>query len=292
MNWRKLEEIVEVAIRFLDDVIEINTYPTPEIKFTTLKSRKIGLGVMGWADLLIELEIPYDSDKAVQLGEQIMQFISEKAKEASIQLAKERGNFPDWEKSIYAPDMPMRNATRTSIAPTGSISIIANVSSSIEPIFALAYEQRHILEDHIFENVNQQLVETLKRNKLYHSDIMKKVLKYGSIAFISEIPVAIRNLFKTAQEIAPEWHLKHQLAFQKFTDNAVSKTINLPETTTKQEVAAIFSTAYFWKAKGISVFRYNSKDKQVLNVGVTTNELNCNICRPTTNRMQTRQSII
>lgn len=292
VNWRKLEEIVEVAIRFLDDVIEINTYPTPEIKFTTLKSRKIGLGVMGWADLLIELEIPYDSDKAVQLGEQIMQFISEKAKEASIQLAKERGSFPDWEKSIYAPDMPMRNATRTSIAPTGSISIIANVSSSIEPIFALAYEQRHILEDHIFENVNQQLVETLKRNKLYHSDIMKKVLKYGSIAFISEIPVAIRNLFKTAQEIAPEWHLKHQLAFQKFTDNAVSKTINLPETTTKQEVAAIFSTAYFWKAKGISVFRYNSKDKQVLNVGVTTNELNCNICRPTTNRMQTRQSII
>lgn len=285
INWRKLEETVETAIRFLDNVIEINTYPTPEIKSTTLKSRKIGLGVMGWADLLIELEIPYDSDKAVQLGEKIMEFISEKAKEASIDLAKTRGSFPDWNKSIYAPDTPMRNATRTSIAPTGSISIIADTSSSIEPIFALAYEQKHILNEHVFENINQQFVATLKKHKLYTTDIIKKVLKYGSIAFISELPVAIRNLFKTAQEITPEWHLKHQLAFQKYTDNAVSKTINLPETTTKQEVGAIFSTAYFWKAKGISIFRYNSKDKQVLNIGVETDASNCNICRPV-NRSQ------
>lgn len=285
INWRKLEETVETAIRFLDNVIEINTYPTPEIKSTTLKSRKIGLGVMGWADLLIELEIPYDSDKAVQLGEKIMEFISEKAKEASIDLAKTRGSFPDWNKSIYAPDTPMRNATRTSIAPTGSISIIADTSSSIEPIFALAYEQKHILNEHVFENINQQFVATLKKHKLYTTDIIKKVLKYGSIAFISELPVAIRNLFKTAQEIAPEWHLKHQLAFQKYTDNAVSKTINLPETTTKQEVGAIFSTAYFWKAKGISIFRYNSKDKQVLNIGVEADGSNCNICRPV-NRSQ------
>jgi ribonucleoside-diphosphate reductase alpha chain len=285
INWRKLEETVKTAIRFLDNVIEINTYPTPEIKSTTLKSRKIGLGVMGWADLLIELEIPYDSDKAVQLGEKIMEFISEKAKEASIDLAKTRGSFPDWNKSIYAPDTPMRNATRTSIAPTGSISIIADTSSSIEPIFALAYEQKHILNEHVFENINQQFVATLKKHKLYTTDIIKKVLKYGSIAFISELPVAIRNLFKTAQEITPEWHLKHQLAFQKYTDNAVSKTINLPETTTKQEVGAIFSTAYFWKAKGISIFRYNSKDKQVLNIGVETDASNCNICRPV-NRSQ------
>lgn len=286
INWRKLEETVATAIRFLDDVIEINTYPTQEIKNTTLKSRKIGLGVMGWADLLIELEIPYDSEKAIQLGEKIMQFISEKAKETSIELARERGSFPDWNKSIYAPDTPMRNATRTSIAPTGSISIIANTSSSIEPIFALAYEQKHILEEQIFEHLNQQFVETLKKHKLYNSDIMNKVFKYGSISCISEIPVSIKNLFKTAQEISPEWHLKHQLAFQKYTDNAVSKTINLPENATKQEVAEIFSTAYFWKAKGISVFRYNSKDKQVLNLGVDKNELNCNICRPTTNRTQ------
>lgn len=288
IDWRKLEATVDTAIRFLDDVIEINTYPTPEIKSTTLKSRKIGLGVMGWADLLIALEIPYDSDKAVQLGEKIMQFISEKAKEASMDLAKERGSFPDWDKSIYAPDTPMRNATRTSIAPTGSISIIANTSSSIEPVFALAFEQKHILEEHVFENINQQFVSTLKKHKLFTTDILQKVLKYGSIAYISELPVAIRNLFKTAQEIAPEWHLKHQLAFQKYTDNAVSKTINLPETATKQEVAAIFSTAYFWKAKGISIFRYNSKDKQVLNIGVDTNGSNCNICRPTTNRTQIR----
>jgi hypothetical protein len=141
-------------------------------------------------------------------------------------------------------------------------------------------------EDYVFENVNQALIDTLKKHKLYTTDVMKKILKYGSIAYISEIPVAIRNLFKTAQEIAPEWHLKHQLAFQKYTDNAVSKTINLPETATKEEVAAIFSTAYFWKAKGISIFRYNSKDKQVLNIGVETDASNCNICRPTTNRTQ------
>ena len=286
INWRKLEETVNTAIRFLDNVIEINTYPTPEIKATTLKSRKIGLGVMGWADLLIELEIPYDSDKAVQLGEKIMQFISEKSTDASMHLAIERGSFPSWNKSVYAPDTLMRNATRTSIAPTGSISIIANTSSSIEPLFALAYAQKHILEAHVFENVNQALIDTLKKHKLYTTDVMKKILKYGSIAYISEIPVAIRNLFKTAQEIAPEWHLKHQLAFQKYTDNAVSKTINLPETATKEEVAAIFSTAYFWKAKGISIFRYNSKDKQVLNIGVETDASNCNICRPTTNRTQ------
>lgn len=286
IDWRKLEATVYTAIRFLDNVIEINTYPTPEIKSATLKSRKIGLGVMGWADLLIQLEIPYESDKAVQFAEKMMQFISEKAKEASMDLAKARGCFPDWNKSIYSPDTPLRNATRTSIAPTGSISIIANTSSSIEPIFGLAYEQKHILEEHIFENVNEQFVETLKKHKLYTADIMKKVLKYGSIAYLAELPVTIRNLFKTAQEITPEWHLKHQLAFQKYTDNAVSKTINLPETTTKQEVAAIFSTAYFWKAKGISIFRNNSKDKQVLNIGLDSNALNCNICRPTTKRTQ------
>ncbi len=288
IHWRMLEESIVTAVRFLDDVIEINTYPTPEIKNTSLKSRKIGLGVMGWADVLIELEIPYDSDKAVLLGEKIMQFINEKAKEASAALARERGSFPDWNKSIFAPDMPMRNATRTSIAPTGSISIIANVSSSIEPIFALAYEQKHILEETIFEHVNKKFIATLNKQKLYSSDIMSKVLKYGSIAYISEIPVAIRNLFKTAQEITPEWHLKHQLAFQKYTDNGVSKTINLPETSSIQEVAAIFSTAYFWKAKGISIFRYNSKNKQVLNIGVSEEDLNCNICRPSASRTQIR----
>lgn len=281
INWRKLEETVETAVRFLDNVIEINHYPTPEIKSTTLKSRKIGLGVMGWADLLIELEIPYDSDKAVQLASQIMQFISEKANEASSELARKRGNFPDWDKSIYAPETPMRNATRTSIAPTGSISIIANTSSSIEPIFAIAYEQKHILNEQVFTNINQPFVATLKKHKLYTTEIINKVFKYGSIAFISELPISIRNLFKTAQEIAPEWHLKHQLAFQKYTDNAVSKTINLPETSTPKDVGTIFSTAYFWKAKGISVFRYNSKDKQVLNLGLKSATLNCNICRPT-----------
>jgi ribonucleoside-diphosphate reductase alpha chain len=286
INWRKLEEVVVTAVRFLDNVIEINTYPTPEIKATTLKSRKIGLGVMGWADLLIELEIPFDSDKAVQLGEKLMQFISEKANDASMKLAKERGNFPNWDKSIYAPDTPMRNATRTSIAPTGSISIIANTSSSIEPIFAIAYEQKHIIDEYVYENINQRFVDTLKKHKLYTADIMNKALKNGSIADINELPVTIKNLFKTAQEIAPEWHLKHQLAFQKYTDNAVSKTINLPEATTTQEVAAIFNTAYFWKAKGISIFRYNSKDKQVLNYGVKPTELNCNICKPSTNRTQ------
>lgn len=280
INWRKLEETIKIAIRFLDNVIEINNYPTPEIKSTTHKSRKIGLGVMGWAELLIALEIPYDTDKAVELGEKLMQFINEKAKEASIELANERGSFPIWDKSSYAFNTPMRNATRTSIAPTGSISIIAGTSSSIEPLFALAIQHKHILDDQIFENVNQQLLETLNRHKLYTSEILKKVLKYGSIAFIPEIPISIKNLFKIAQEIDPEWHLKHQLAFQKYTDNGVSKTINLSETATIKEVGSIFNSAYLWKAKGITVYRYNSKGKQTLNIGLDENQLNCNICRP------------
>ena len=212
INWKKLEENIKYAVRFLDNVIEINQYISPEIKKATIANRKIGLGVMGWAELLILLEIPYDSDKAVTLGEKLMQFIQEKAMEASIELAKVRGVFPNWEKSIYAPNIPIRNATRTSIAPTGSISIIANTTSSIEPLFALAYQQNNILDEKSFTNININFIEALKKNNMYSDGIMQHIYEKGSAADLNEIPISIKNLYKTAIEIAPEWHLKHLLA--------------------------------------------------------------------------------
>lgn len=278
INWKKLEETIKYAVRFLDNVIEINQYITPEIEKVSLGNRKIGLGVMGWADLLILLEIPYDSDKAVLLGEQLMQFIQEKAMEASIELAKIRGVFPNWDKSIYAPNTPIRNATRTSIAPTGSISIIANTSSSIEPLFALAYEQRNILDEKSFTTVNESFLETLKKNNIYSENILNHIYANGTVSGLHEIPLSIKNLYKTAIEIEPEWHLKHLLAFQKHIENGVSKTINLAEHATIQEVAAIYNTAYAWKAKGISVYRYNSKNKQILYQGIISENNPCNVC--------------
>lgn len=278
INWKKLEENIKYAVRFLDNVIEINQYITPEIKKATIGNRKIGLGVMGWAELLILLEIPYDSEKAVVLGEKLMQFIQEKAMEASIELAKDRGVFPNWEKSIYAPNTPIRNATRTSIAPTGSISIIANTTSSIEPLFALAYQQNNILNEKPFTNVNINFVEALKKNNIYSDRIMHHICENGSAADLIEIPMSIKNLYKTAIEIAPEWHLKHLLAFQKHIENGVSKTINLAESATKQEVAAIYNTAYAWKAKGISVYRNKSKKNQVINQGIISENNPCNMC--------------
>lgn len=286
IHWRKLEENIYTAVRFLDNVIEANEYINKDIREITLGNRKIGLGVMGWADLLILLEIPYESEKAIKLGGQLMQFIQEKAMEASEFLASKRGVFPNWDKSIYANKKPIRNATRTSIAPTGSISIIANTSPSIEPIFALAYEQKNILNNKSFININKYLIKILKENQLLTEDILKKIVQNGIISNIKEIPISLKKLFKTALEISPEWHLKHQLAFQKFTENAVSKTINLPESTSPQEIASMLHTAYVWKAKGVSVYRYNSKKKQVLYKGINLNENECGICKDNLNPNQ------
>lgn len=278
VNWQRLEEVVKIATRFLDNVIEVNNYIIPKIKKMALGNRKIGLGVMGWAEMLIQLEIPYDSELAVQLAEQLMRFIQQKANDTSVVLATERGVFPNWEKSIYFPNTRIRNATRTSIAPTGTISIIADTSSSIEPLFALAFRRDHVLKDETLVSGNLMFIEYLKTHHLYSEKVLEQFMREGIAAQIPELPPAVKSIFKTALEISPHWHLQHQIAFQKYTDNAVSKTINLPEETSVQEVADIYKQAWMQKAKGITIFRNHSKGRQVIQQGITYDMKACKIC--------------
>ncbi|HEX5624661.1 MAG TPA: adenosylcobalamin-dependent ribonucleoside-diphosphate reductase, partial [Saprospiraceae bacterium] len=224
VHWELLGERIDTAIRFLDNVIEVNQYLLPEIQEITKGNRKIGLGVMGWAELLIQLQLPYDSDAAVQLAGELMRFVQLRAFSASQELAKQRGVFPNWSQSIYAPDQPVRHATRSSIAPTGTISIIAGCSSSIEPLFALAYRREHVLNDESLLSVNPLFIEQLEKSGFHHDAIMQQVMESGMISQIAELPETLKAVFKTALEIAPEWHIQHQIAFQRYTDNAVSKT--------------------------------------------------------------------
>jgi ribonucleoside-diphosphate reductase alpha chain len=233
---------------------------------------------MGWAELLMRLEIPYDSDKAIGLGEQIMQFIQQKSFDASAELAKQRGVFPNWEKSIYAPSTPLRNATRTSIAPTGTISIIADTSSSIEPLYALAFRRDHVLNEESLLFVNQVFFSYLQKHGLYSERIVDQIINEGMVRHIEGLPVSAKHIFRTALEIAPAWHLRHQLAFQKYTDNAVSKTINLPESADMNEVSEIYKLAWRQKARGITIYRNRSKERQVLQKGIKTGTKGCRIC--------------
>jgi ribonucleoside-diphosphate reductase alpha chain len=268
IDWEKLETVIQNAVRFLDDVVEINNYIIPETKTVVEQNRKVGLGVMGWADLLILLQIPYDSDAALSLAERLMQFIQQKAIEASESLAKERGCFPNWEKSVLYPNKPMRNATVLSIAPTGTISIVADASSSIEPLFALAFERRNILDGNSLPEINKYFLDYVKEYDLYTSEIIELVKREGNLSNVKNIPYEAKRIFRTALEISPEWHLKHQTVFQKYVDNAVSKTINLPQSATVEDVAHIYKTAWEQKAKGITVFRQHSRRQQVLLQGV------------------------
>ncbi len=278
IDWRLLEEIVAIAVRFLDDVIEVNTYIIPEIRTMALGNRKIGLGIMGWAELLVHMGIPYESEEALQLAEQLMEFIQQNSLESSKKLAEERGVFPNWDKSIYYPATPVRNATRTSIAPTGTISILADTSSSIEPLFALAFQRDHVLNEEILFSINPLFINYLEAHHLYSEKIKEQLLKEGVARNMTALPVNIRELFKTALEISPYWHLQHQLAFQKYTDNAVSKTINLPESASREQVDEIYKTAWRHKAKGITIFRNRSKGKQVLSPGIKATVNGCKMC--------------
>lgn len=278
IDWDKLAGTIAVAIRFLDNVIEVNNYIIEDIKKMTEGNRKIGLGVMGWAELLILLEIPYDTDDAVILAKKLMSFIREKAFETSVLLAQTRGVFPNWSKSIYYPDMPIRNATRTSIAPTGTISIIADTSPSIEPLFALAFHRQHVLNDESLFSINDLFIQYLKTHELHDEKILELVMESGAIQNIPQIPEKVKRIFKTALEIKPEWHLRHQLAFQEFTDNAVSKTINLPQNASTDDVEKIYSTAWKEKAKGITIFRDHSTEKQVIHQGIRSGSIACKVC--------------
>ncbi|HEX55246.1 MAG: ribonucleotide-diphosphate reductase subunit alpha [Candidatus Altiarchaeales archaeon] len=264
IDWEKLEKAVRLGVHFLDNVIDANKYPLPEIEKATKDNRKIGLGVMGFADLLIKLRIPYNSEKAIKTAEKVMKFIQVKSKEKSEELAKEREVFPNFDKSIYHGKRKLRNATTTAIAPTGSISIIANCSSGIEPIFAISYI-RHAIETELIE-INPLFEEIAREEGFYSEELMREIAKNGSIQNIKEIPRRIRRVFVTALDIEPEWHVRMQAAFQKYVDNSISKTINFPHDATPEDIEKAFMLAYELGCKGITVYRYGSREEQVLTI--------------------------
>ncbi len=268
IDWDKLERTVKICVRFLDNVIDVNKYPLPQIERMTKATRKIGLGVMGFADMLIKLGVRYDSEEALKIAEEVMSFIDEKAFEASCELAEERGVFPAFKGSIYdVPGGPkVRNATRTTIAPTGTLSIIAGCSSGIEPIFAICYI-RTILDGTQFVEVHPLFEEVAKKEGFYSEELMRKIARKGNLQGIEEVPPHIRELFRTAYEIAPEWHVRMQAAFQKHTNNAVSKTVNLPQDATVDDVKKVYFLAYELGCKGITIYRDRSREEQVLKVG-------------------------
>lgn len=272
IDWKKLENVVETSIHFLDNVIDANEYPIPEIEHMARANRKIGLGIMGWAELLIQLGIPYDSEEAIDKADEIMAFISEKARGKSEELGKERGSFPNFEKSIWREEYEaMRNATVTSIAPTGSISIIAGCSSSIEPLFSIAF-MRDVLEGSRLFEVNPMFERTAKDRGFYSGGLMEKIAKSGSLQEIEEVPDDVKQVFVTALDISPDWHVKMQAAFQGHVDNAVSKTINLPQGAEAEDVEKVYKLAWRLKCKGITIYRYGSKSDQVLYIGETERE--------------------
>ncbi len=269
-DWERLARVIPDCARFLDDVIDMNRYPIEEIDQATKLTRKIGLGVMGWHDALMQLGIPYDSEEALALAEEIARFIQEKANEASLELARERGTFPAFGGSMYDPDRPYRNATRTTVAPTGTISIIADCSSGIEPVFALAYTRQHYLDPDdaskltTLREVNRYFLKAAKDCGFYSDAMMDHVSAGGRVSDQEEVPDWAQRLFVTAHEITPEWHVRVQAAFQRHNDNAVSKTINFPHSAPEADVAAAFWLAYREGCKGITVYREGSRDFSVL----------------------------
>ena len=267
IDWEKIKRITCLAVRFLDNVIDTNRFPIPQIKENTLRTRKIGLGVMGWATMLGFLGIPYDCDKAVDLAKKVMSFIQSTARDESVILAKARGVFPSWEGSIWEEkEVKIRNATLTTIAPTGTISIIAGpTSSGIEPNFFLCYF-RNVLDGEKLLEVDSAFEYVAKKEGFYSHDLMKKIGSGESIQNMEQIPDEIKRIFKTAMEISSLWHIKMQGAFQEYTDNAVSKTINLPHSASLEDVKEAYLLAYKLNCKGITVYRDGSRNVQVLTV--------------------------
>ncbi|MDO8885670.1 vitamin B12-dependent ribonucleotide reductase [Candidatus Oleimmundimicrobium sp.] len=265
VSWEKLKKTVQAAVHFLDNVIDANKFPLPEIEKMTKGNRKIGLGVMGFAEMLIQLGIPYSSEKALEIGTKIMKFILEEARNKSTELGKERGSFPNFKGSVWDKlgFEAMRNATTTTIAPTGTISIIAGTSSGIEPLFAVSF-MRNVMEGvKLFES-NPFFEQIAKKRGFYSEELTAKIAHLGSIQDIEEIPPDVKTFFVTAFDIPPEHHVKMQASFQKYTDNAVSKTVNLPESASQDDIKKIFMLAYELKCKGITIYRYGSKKEQVL----------------------------
>jgi ribonucleoside-diphosphate reductase alpha chain len=267
INWEKLRETVRNAVHFLDNVIDANRYPLKEIEKVTKANRKIGLGVMGFADMLIKLGIPYNSEQALELAEKLMRFVDEEAHKKSEEIAEKRGSFPNFEKSIWKDKYrAMRNATVTTIAPTGSISIIAGCSSGIEPLFAISFIRNVLDGTRLFET-NPLFEIVAKERGFYDAHLLEEIAKTGSVQKIDKVPEDVKRVFVTALDIEPEWHVRMQAAFQRYTDNAVSKTVNIPYEATVDDVRKVFELAWKLKCKGVTVFRYGSRPEQVLYIG-------------------------
>ena len=265
IDFNKLKKTVHIAMHFLDNVIDMCHYPTPETKEIVHKNRKVGLGIMGFAEMLVGLNVSYNSEKAVKTAEKIIAFIRKEADNASADLAKERLTFPNWNDSIYNKKnkKPLRNATRLTLAPTGSISIIANTSFGIEPLFALTFMR--VLDDGTeLLIVDKNFKEAMKKIKLYDKEFMKYIAKKGTIQNMESIPKSIRNIFVVSYDISPEYHIKIQAAFQKHVDNAVSKTVTLHNIATVEDIKNTYMLAYKLGCKGISIYRFGSRDDQVL----------------------------
>lgn len=294
IDWENLKKTTRLSVHFLDNVVQTNPYTLKQIYEEVKNNRRIGLGVMGFADMLFKLKIPYNSDQALELAEKVMKFINEEGHKMSEELAELRGPFPNWSQSIYAEKnssafaqrppsfaygsmKPIRNSTVTTIAPTGTISIIGDCSSGIEPVFALAYihKAKSVGDQYRILNIaNKTFAEIAQNNGFYSDDLAAKVLQHGSVKNLTEVPQDWQKVFVTAPEIDPIWHVKMQAAFQRYTDNGVSKTINLPNTATKDDVATAYLLSYQTGCNGITIYRDGSKSTQVLNVSSTLNKAN------------------
>lgn len=290
VQWELLKQTVHTSVEFLDDVINRSKFPLPEIDAMVKSNRKIGLGIMGWSDMLFMMRIPYNSDEAVTLAAKVMEFVDYESKVKSIELARAHGSFPNFEGSVYQTKMlqregeldwdalreemascGIRNATTSTIAPTGTISMIANTSSGIEPQFSLVFV-KNVMDGEKLLYVNPHFEEAVRQAGIFSDELMEKVAQEGSVAHIDEIPQEIKDVFVTSHDISPEWHIRMQAAFQKYTDNAVSKTINFTSGASREDIRTAYELAYQLGCKGVTVYRDGSRDNQVLNIGTTVKE--------------------